>query len=240
MANALTPLNDDKTPWALVILLGALSAFGPMSIDMYLPSLPAISADFHAASGASQGTMAAFLIGMAVGQFFFGPASDRWGRRSMLFLGVGLFVVATVACALAPSLGMLVLARFVEALGGCAGPVIARAVVRDRFDHRQSARVMSQQMLIMGVAPLVAPLLGGVLLGFSGWRMIFWFIAAFGAVMGVWMFFVLGESRSEATRAQADGETPWAAYGALLRHRALITSAAWQRNAGSLLKHVAN
>jgi MFS transporter, DHA1 family, multidrug resistance protein len=109
----------------MVILLGSLTAFAAMSIDMYLPSLPSIDAGFHARAGAAQATMAAFFVGLAVGQFFYGPASDRWGRRGPLFAGVALYAVASAWCALAPSLGMLTVARFFQALGGCAGPVIA-------------------------------------------------------------------------------------------------------------------
>jgi len=145
--------HTDRTPWGAVLLLGALTAFGPMSIDMYLPSLPAIGAAFHARPGAAQATLASFFTGLAVGQIFYGPASDRWGRRWPLLGGVVLYVAASVWCALAPSLEILVAARFLQAIGGCAGQVIARAVVRDRFDHRQSARILSQLMLVMGIAP---------------------------------------------------------------------------------------
>jgi DHA1 family bicyclomycin/chloramphenicol resistance-like MFS transporter len=139
-----------------------------------------------------------------------------------LFAGVALYVVASAGCALAPSLPILCLARFLQALGGCAGPVIARAIVRDRFEHRQSARILSQLMLVMGVAPILAPLIGGALLTFGGWRAIFWVLAAFGTIVGVWMFFTLGESRSEATARQARAEHPITAYWALLGQRRLI------------------
>jgi len=211
-----------RTPWATVLLLGSLTAFAPMSIDMYLPSLPAIGADFHARPGAAQATLAAFFTGLAIGQFFYGPASDRWGRRAPLFGGVALYTVASACCALAPSLETLIVARFFQALGGCAGQVIARAVVRDRFDHRQSARILSQLMLVMGIAPIVAPIVGGALLTLGGWRVIFWILTGFGALIGVWMFFALGESRSMATAAQARGEHPLRAYWALLRQRTLV------------------
>jgi DHA1 family bicyclomycin/chloramphenicol resistance-like MFS transporter len=217
-----SPVEFERTPWAMVVLLGALTAFAAISIDMYLPSLPAISAGFGAPAGAAQATLATFFAGLAIGQFFHGPASDRWGRRLPLFAGVALYVVASAGCALAPSLPLLCLARFLQALGGCAGPVIARAIVRDRFEHRQSARILSQLMLVMGVAPILAPLIGGMMLTVGGWRAIFWVLAGFGTVVGVWMFFALGESRSEATALQARGEHPIAAYWALLRQRRLM------------------
>jgi DHA1 family bicyclomycin/chloramphenicol resistance-like MFS transporter len=219
---AASPAEFERTPWAMVILLGSLTAFAAISIDMYLPSLPAISAGFGAPAGAAQATLATFFAGLAIGQFFHGPASDRWGRRVPLFAGVALYVVASAGCALAPTLPLLCLARFLQALGGCAGPVIARAIVRDHFGHRQSARILSQLMLVMGVAPIMAPLVGGMLLTFGGWRAIFWVLAGFGTVVGVWMFFALGESRSEATALQARAEHPIAAYWALLGQRRLV------------------
>jgi len=216
------PEETGKTPWATVILLGSLTAFAAMSIDMYLPSLPSIGKTFHTSTGAAQATLASFFIGLAVGQVFYGPASDRWGRRWPLFFGVAVYVAASAACALAPSLEALIAARFLQALGGCAGPVIARAVVRDRFGHRQSARILSQLMLVMGLAPILAPIAGGALLSLGGWRVIFWILAAFGAVVGVWMFFALAETRSAATAAQARDESPLRAYLSLIRNRALV------------------
>lgn len=131
-----------KAPIGMVLLLGALTGFAPMSIDMYLPSLPAIGRAFNAQPGAAQVTLASFLAGLAIGQFFYGPASDRWGRRGPILIGAALYVAASIACALAPSIEALTIARFVQALGGCAGTVIARAVVRDRFGHRDAARVL--------------------------------------------------------------------------------------------------
>lgn len=124
------------------LILSALVAFAPMSIDMYLPSLPAIGRAFNAQPGAAQVTLASFLAGLAIGQFFYGPASDRWGRRGPILIGAALYVAASIACALAPSIEALTIARFVQALGGCAGTVIAWAVVRDRFGHRDAARVL--------------------------------------------------------------------------------------------------
>lgn len=230
----------EKTPWAMVILLGSLTAFAAISIDMYLPSLPAIASGFHAPPGAAQATLATFFAGLAIGQFFHGPASDRWGRRGPLFAGVALYVVASAWCAMAPSLPMLCVARFFQALGGCAGPVIARAIVRDKFAHRQGARILSQLMLVMGVAPILAPLAGSGLLAFGGWPMIFWFLAGFGTVVGVWMFFALGETRSPETAQQARGESPLSAYWILLGKRQLVGyTLAGALNAAALFAYLA-
>ncbi|MCA6224980.1 MAG: multidrug effflux MFS transporter, partial [Phenylobacterium sp.] len=210
------------TGWGLVVLLGALTAFAPMAIDMYLPSLPAIGADLGVSGAYTQVTVSAFLAGMAIGQFFYGPASDRLGRRGPILAGVALFVLASCACALAPTADFLIAARFVQALGGCAGAVVARAVVRDRFDHTETARMLSLLTLVMGLAPILAPLLGGVLLELGGWRANFWALALFGIAVGLATLFRLEESRSEATALQARSESPLAALGALLKDPRLI------------------
>ena len=214
--------QKSRTPWGLVILLGALTGFAPMGIDMYLPSLPAIGADLKASASQTQATLAAFLAGMAVGQLIYGPASDRFGRRMPIFFGVGVFVLASVACALATSPDFLIGARFVQALGGCAGGVVARAVIRDRFDHTETARTLSLMTLIMGLAPILAPLTGGYIMALAGWRAIFWFLAVFGLATGVAAYLFLRESRSEETAAQARSETPIGAFIALLQQPKLM------------------
>lgn len=230
-----------RTPWGLVFLLGSLTAMGPLAIDMYLPSLPQIGAELHATSAETQGTVAAFLAGMAVGQFFYGPASDRIGRRAPLLLGAVIFVLASVVCALSTSTAMLLGGRFVQALGACAGAVVSRAVVRDRFNHTETARMLSSLTLIMGLAPILAPLLGGVLLQFGGWRLNFWFMAAVGLVLAAATFWRLAESRSEETIAHARTESPLQAYRALLGERRLIGYAlAGALNGATLFAYVSS
>lgn len=212
----------ERTPWGLVVMLGALTAMGPLAIDMYLPSLPSIGADLHASSGETQGTVAAFLTGMAVGQFLYGPASDRLGRRPPILVGIVIFTLASAACALAPSAPWLIAGRFVQALGACSGAVVARAVVRDRFSHVETARMLSLLMLIMGLAPILAPLLGGALLKVGGWRLNFWFMASFGLALGAAALLRLKESRSAETAAHARSEHPFRAYLALLGEPRLV------------------
>jgi MFS transporter, DHA1 family, multidrug resistance protein len=211
-----------KVSAGLVIILGAVTAFAPMSIDMYLPSVPMIARTFGAAPGAAQITLASFLAGMAIGQFFYGPASDRWGRRGPILVGAAVYVIASAACALAPSLFWLTVARFVQALGGCAGPVVARAIVRDRFEHRDAARVLSLLMLVMGLAPIIAPMVGGALLTVMGWRAIFWVLVGFGIVISVATIIWLPESRSAETAAHARSEHPIRGYVTLLGNLPLI------------------
>jgi DHA1 family bicyclomycin/chloramphenicol resistance-like MFS transporter len=195
---------------------------GPLAIDMYLPSLPAIGADLHATASQTQGTVATFLAGMAIGQLFYGPASDRLGRRAPILLGVAIYTLASVACALAASPQILLAGRFVQALGACAGGVVSRAIVRDRFNHTETARMLSLMMLIMGMAPILAPLLGSLLLPLGGWRSNFWVMTAFGVSIGAAAFFRLKESRSEETSAHARTESPVQAYVALLRQPRLV------------------
>ncbi len=234
-------IQNERTPWGLVILLGSLTAMGPLAIDMYLPSLPAISAGLQASAGQSQATVSAFLAGMAIGQLFYGPASDRMGRRAPILFGVVVYIAASVACGFATSPIMLIATRFFQALGACAGGVVSRAVVRDRFGHSETARMLSLLMLIMGLAPILAPLLGGVLLGLGGWRLNFWFMAAFGVAVGLAGLFRLQESRSEETTAHAATESPLQAYLALMREPRLVGYAlAGALNGATLFTYIAS
>ncbi|MFS2201738.1 multidrug effflux MFS transporter [Pseudomonas sp. Pseusp3] len=168
-----------------ILILGALSAFGPLAIDFYLPAFPAMALAFGTDENHVQMTLAAYFLGLSIGQLAYGPVADRFGRRIPLLTGVGLFTVASVACAYAPNLEWLIGARFVQALGGCAGMVISRAVVSDKCDAVGSAKVFSQLMLVMGLAPILAPLLGGLLVNTTGWQSIFLALTGFSALAGL-------------------------------------------------------
>lgn len=178
----------------ILLILGALSAFAPLAIDFYLPSFPALAEAFATDVDHIQLSLAVYFAGLGIGQLLYGPLADRFGRRVPLLVGVSLFTLASLACSLAPSLEWLIGARFVQALGGCAGMVIARAIVRDRCDPVTSAKVFSQLMLVMGLAPILAPLLGGWLLAVSGWQGIFYSLTLFSALCGLAVALWLPES----------------------------------------------
>jgi DHA1 family bicyclomycin/chloramphenicol resistance-like MFS transporter len=165
-----------------ILILGALSAFGPLAIDFYLPGFPAMALAFGTDEKHVQLTLASYFLGLSLGQLAYGPVADRFGRRVPLLVGVTLFTLASLGCAFAPNLDWLIAARFVQALGGCAGMVLSRAIVSDKCDAVQSAKVFSQLMLVMGLAPILAPMLGGVLVNSYGWQMIFLSLTGFSAL----------------------------------------------------------
>lgn len=177
-----------------ILILGALSAFGPLAIDFYLPAFPAMAIAFGTDEKHIQLTLAAYFLGLSLGQLAYGPVADRFGRRVPLLTGVALFTVASLACAYAPSLEWLIGARFVQALGGCAGMVISRAVVSDKCDAVGSAKVFSQLMLVMGLAPILAPMLGGLLVNLYGWQSIFIGLTLFSALAATAVALWLPES----------------------------------------------
>lgn len=202
--------------YKLVVILGTLTAFAPLSIDMYLPGLPAIAREFNVPTSAVQQTLAVFFIGLSLGQALYGPISDRLGRRRPLLFGCVLYIIASIGCALAPTLGSLIVLRLAQALGGCAGVVIARSVVRDLFEQRDAARMFSFLMLVMGLAPILAPLIGGQVLGTFGWRAIFVVLAGFGILSALMVLFGLPETLPAERRVRAGLGEALRVYGRLL------------------------
>ena len=167
----------------LVVLLGALSAFGPLSMDLYLPALPSVEGEFAAGQAPVQLTLSAAALGLAVGQLLAGPLSDRFGRRGPLLLGVGTWALASLLCAVSPTVWVLVAIRLLQGVGGAAGIVLARAVVRDRYSGLESARMYAVLASINGVAPVLAPVIGGQLLRLTDWRGIFVVLAGIGLLL---------------------------------------------------------
>ncbi|HWA45468.1 MAG TPA: Bcr/CflA family multidrug efflux MFS transporter [Hypericibacter adhaerens] len=203
----------------LVIILGALTAFAPLAIDMYLPSLPTLERAFAASTAEVQRTLASFFLGFALGQALYGPAADRFGRKPPLYAGLALFALASLACALAQSVEALTALRFFQAVGACSGAVIARAMVRDLFEPQETARIYSALMLVMGVAPILAPLLGGYLLLWFGWEAIFGLLTALALLSLAAVAFRLPETHDKAhIRPLALGDV-LARYAGLLADR---------------------
>jgi DHA1 family bicyclomycin/chloramphenicol resistance-like MFS transporter len=188
-------LGKSRSLTLLVIILASLTAFSPLSIDMYLPSFPQIAADFGVTVAKVELSLATFFIGLSFGQLLYGTATDRFGRKKPLYVGLSIYCAASFLCAFAPNVETLIILRLFQALGACGGIVIARAMVRDLFDHRESARVFSLLMLIMGVTPILAPLIGGYVALFFGWRAIFAVVAVISAICLAAVYRFLPETR---------------------------------------------
>lgn len=201
----------------VILILGALTAFGSLSIDMYLPSFPAIAKDMHTSLSSVQLSLASFFVGLAFGQIFYGPITDRYGRKKPLYVGLAIYTVASLVCAFTKSVEMLVLFRFLQALGACSGLVIARATVRDLFSQQDTAKVFSLLMLIMGVAPIVAPLVGGYVSAAFGWRAIFVLLALFSTLCLLAVIFILPETHRPDGRVRLQDSVK--IYGKILRDR---------------------
>ncbi|MEI7033765.1 multidrug effflux MFS transporter [Streptomyces pratensis] len=189
-----------RTGLLVTLVLGGLTALPPLSMDMYLPALPAVTDSLSAPAATVQLTLTACLAGMALGQLVVGPMSDRWGRRRPLLLGMVVYVLATALCALAPSAGLLIGFRLLQGLAGAAGIVIARAVVRDLYDGVEMARFFSTLMLISGVAPIIAPLIGGQVLRITDWRGVFVVLTGVGVLLTLVVWKWLHETLPPAGR----------------------------------------
>lgn len=203
--------NEKKTmpqvsnPNRLIVLLAALVAFGPLSIDMYLPSLPLIASDLQASQADIQLTISAFLVGLFFGMLFYGPLSDKFGRRKLLLGGITLYLVASIGCFLATSAETLILARFLQALGAAAASVLARAIVRDLFPINEAARVLSLMHLVTMIATLIAPLIGGYLILIAGWRSLFLVLFVFAALVLLFTSWKIPETHHGASRGTSLG-----------------------------------
>ena len=183
-------------PESLVIaaLLTALVALGPLSTDMYLPALPTLMRAFGAGVAPAQFTLSVFLMGFAFGQLLIGPLSDRFGRRPVLLWGMALYAVASVVCATAGDFQQLTAARLFQALGACCGPVVGRAVVRDVYGRERAARMFAYMAMAMAAAPAVAPMIGGFLTQWPGWRGIFLVLGLVGAGLALALALMLSET----------------------------------------------
>ena len=205
-----------------IILLGALTALGPFTIDLYLPAFPVLEADFQTTAAAIQLTLTGTMIGFALGQLIVGPLSDKIGRRMPLLVVTALHVVASVGAALAPSLELLSVARVLMGAGAAAGGVVAAAIVRDLFGGRRLVVMLSRLALVSGVAPVLAPLVGSALLLVMPWRGIFVVLALYGAVMLVSAIVFIPETLPPARRHEKGATTVWQRYRSVFSDRVFI------------------
>ena len=203
-------------PLAFLLLIGALSAFPPVTTDIYLPALPQLTRDLGGTTAQGQLTLGAFFLGLSIGQLVYGPWSDRIGRRPVVLIGVAVYLVATFGCAIAGSMPAMIALRFIQAVGASAAVVASSAIVRDRFDHLESARVLSTIMLIRGLGPIVAPVVGGLIVTLGGWRSIFWVLGGFGVIIAAVVLSGLEETRTPEVAARARSENLARAYRSVL------------------------
>jgi DHA1 family bicyclomycin/chloramphenicol resistance-like MFS transporter len=215
------PTRPSLTP-ALLVLLALLSAFTPLSIDMYLPAMPVIAADLRGSAGDIQLTLSAFLIAFGFGQIFYGPAGDRFGRRPVILSGLGIYMLASIGCAFAAEAGHLVLLRFLQGLAACGGVVLARTMVRDLAERDQAARAMSLMHACSSIAPMLAPLIGAQVLWVFGWRAIFWTLALIGVVAWAAAYRRLPETLRPEYRQPLHLGSVLKRYGELVRHGAFM------------------
>jgi len=208
-----------------LILMGALTAIGPLSIDMYLPAFPAIASDLRASSSEVERTLAAYLLGMAGAQLIYGPLADRFGRKPPLYGALLIYILASAGCALAPNVEFLTISRIFQAMGGAAGMVIPRAVVRDHYNTQEAARALSMLMLMMGIAPILAPLLGAQVLDWVGWRGIFVTITLCGVILLWTLSRVMVESLSPERQIKLSWRNIFNTYAGLLLHRRFLAFA---------------
>lgn len=220
-----SPANSSGTSeLRILVILSALMSFSSISTDMYLPAMPTLVTDLHTDIGRVELTISSFLIGFSLGQLFWGPISDRVGRRLPIALGLLLFIGGSLGCALSENIGQMLIWRVVQAVGACAGPVLARAMARDLYARERSAQMLSILILMMAVAPLVGPLLGGQILAFASWRAIFLTLTVFGmiAMFGVWL---LPETLPPERRTTAPLRETLLSYLALARDPRLFVYA---------------
>jgi len=198
------------------IVLGLLSVIGPVAIDMYLPALPEIGGQLGTSDAQVQMSLMAFMAAIAVCQLFYGPVSDMIGRKPPLYFGIALFIAGSIACALAPSIEWLIVARFVQGVGACASMSLPRAIVRDNYTGAEAAQLFSLLMLVFSISPILAPLSGSIVIAFGDWRLLFWVMTAVG-VLGLILAVVgLKETRPRHLRTESSVGGAIRGYGTLL------------------------
>ena len=214
-------VSQSRRLW-MAIVLGSLSAFGPLSIDMYLPSLPILTKDLHTSTSLAQFSLTACLLGLSFGQLVAGSQSDIRGRRIPLLIGLVSYTVASLLCALSPSIWGLISLRFIQGFAGAAGIAISRAIVRDLYSGSEMIKFFSLLMLVNGVGPIFAPIIGGQLLQFTSWRGVFLVLSLVGIVMLLTVFFTLPETLPRQHRSQAGLINTVATFRVLITDRVFM------------------
>jgi DHA1 family bicyclomycin/chloramphenicol resistance-like MFS transporter len=203
----------------LALLVGGLVAFSPLSTDMYVPAFPALTESFGTEIGLVTLTLSLYLWAFAFSQLIYGPLSDRYGRKPALLAGLTLYVVTSIACALAPNIETLIVARFFQAIGACAGQVIGRAIIRDLHDGTAATKMLAYITVLMGATSMISPVSGGYLSVWLGWRAIFWFLTAYGIVFTLIIALGWKESNKNLDRNAIQPARTLRTFGSLLRDR---------------------
>ena len=206
----------------ITLLLGLLVSFAPMTIDLYLPALPVMTEDLMTNTESMQLTLSVYMVGFALAQTFFGPISDRFGRKPTIIIGTSVYLVASVACALATSVEQLIAFRLLQSIGAAAGPVVARAVVRDMFTREEAAKTYAVVTTVTAIAPVVAPILGGVIVVWLGWRANFWILTGFGASAMLLVILLLPETNRVPDPSATRFSQMAVNFATMLRNRAYL------------------
>lgn len=207
----------DRELIKMAVILGLMSTIGPFAIDMYLPAMPDIAADFSSSVTAAQLTLTTYFFAFGVAQLFYGPASDMFGRKPPIYFGLGLFAVASVASAMAPTIESLAVLRFFQGLGAAGVMSIPRAIIRDRYTGAKATRLMSTVMLVISVSPMLAPLVGSTIIVPFGWRAVFWAVTIASGISLLLSLYALPETLHPKDRAPFDLRTMLQSFGILLR-----------------------
>lgn len=215
----------------LILILGFMAALGPFSIDMYLPSFSAIAENLNTSIDKVSLTLTSYFIGISLGQLIYGPIIDRYGRKKPLLIGLGIFILSSLGCALSPDIYSLIVLRFFLALGGCVGMVASRAIIRDRFEDQEIAKAFSSLILVMGVAPIIAPTIGGYISSEWGWRYIFYVLAVIGSILILVVFYFLRESKKQDLTVSLNFKKVSISYWQVICHKEFLLNAI----AGSLI-----
>lgn len=197
-------MNKKQSIFLMVLILGSLTAFGPLSMDMYLPALPQVTDDFNTTASLAQLSITACLLGLGAGQLLFGPLSDMLGRKKPLLITLFLYSISSILCAISPTISLFILLRFIQGFTGAAGIVIARASARDMYDGKDLTKFIALLALVNGAAPILAPLFGGIILNWFTWNVVFYILAIIGIIMLLAVLILLPETLEAHARQDSN------------------------------------